>query len=199
MCVYCVDDGRFVQYNPTSLERNYKHDLLTEVDLSVPIDLILPEAYSVDSSSKEIICFMHFNPCVCVCVIDIHTQLRHFMKQTKNCLKRKWQPPQLLNGDFNFIQRSHHMTCCNHSAQQHAKSVSWLRRTEYISTEYNRSHAVAEGAETKSVLLLHNKALCLTTKCLQGWIQCKEKASGHRHLQGEVFVRNMSCEKWIAG
>ena len=30
-------------YNPTSLERNYKHELLTEVDLGVPIDLILPE------------------------------------------------------------------------------------------------------------------------------------------------------------
>ena len=49
---------RFVQYNPTSLERNYKHDLLTEVDLGVPIDLILPETYSVDPSSM----------CVCVCV-----------------------------------------------------------------------------------------------------------------------------------
>jgi len=42
---------RFVQYNPTSLERNYKHELLTEVDLGVPIDLILPETYSVDRAS----------------------------------------------------------------------------------------------------------------------------------------------------
>ena len=63
--MYCVGDGRFVQYNPTSLERNYKHDLLTEVDLGVPIDLILPEAYSVDSSSK--LCIL--NPCVCHCVL----------------------------------------------------------------------------------------------------------------------------------
>lgn len=37
---------RFIQYNPTSLERNYKHDVLTEVDLGVPIDLILPETYA---------------------------------------------------------------------------------------------------------------------------------------------------------
>ena len=51
---------RFVQYNPTSLERNYKHDLLTEVDLGVPINLILPETYSVDSSSKLfLMCFIY--------------------------------------------------------------------------------------------------------------------------------------------
>ena len=36
---------RFIQYNPTSLERNYKHDVLTDIDLGVPIDLILPETY----------------------------------------------------------------------------------------------------------------------------------------------------------
>ncbi len=36
---------RFIQYNPTSLERSHKHDLLTEVDLGVPIDLILPDTY----------------------------------------------------------------------------------------------------------------------------------------------------------
>ena len=36
---------RYIQYNPTSLERNHNHEMLTEVDLGVPIDLILPEAY----------------------------------------------------------------------------------------------------------------------------------------------------------
>ena len=34
-------------------------------------------------------------------------------------------------------------------ARQHAKNVSWLRRTEYISTEYARPHGSGEGAETK--------------------------------------------------
>ena len=62
---------RFVQYNPTSLERNYKHDLLTEVDLGVPIDLILPETYSVDPSSMSLyvyVCVAHTDPLsVCVC------------------------------------------------------------------------------------------------------------------------------------
>lgn len=45
---------RFIQYNPTSLERNYKHDVLTEVDLGVPIDLILPETYSSQDSTGHI-------------------------------------------------------------------------------------------------------------------------------------------------
>ena len=34
-------------------------------------------------------------------------------------------------------------------AKQHAKSVSWLRKTEYISTEFARPHSSGDGAETK--------------------------------------------------
>lgn len=105
---YPFDPNRFVQYNPTSLERNYKHDLLTEVDLGVPIDLILPETYSVDPS----------------------TQTLH-------------------EADQKLLEEEVAAAPTSKRAQQHAKSVSWLRRTEYISTEYNRSHAIAEGAETK--------------------------------------------------
>ena len=44
---------RFIQYNPTSLERNHKHELQTEVDLGVPIDLILPETYTGTDSGGE--------------------------------------------------------------------------------------------------------------------------------------------------
>ena len=43
---------RFVQYNPTSLERNYKFELLTEADLGVPIDLINPDTYTTDPNGK---------------------------------------------------------------------------------------------------------------------------------------------------
>lgn len=45
---------RFVQYKPTSLEKNYKHELLTEVDLGVNIDLIDPDTYAI--SSDGMIC-----------------------------------------------------------------------------------------------------------------------------------------------
>ena len=43
--------SRFVQYNQTSLERTYKHELLTEHDLGVTIDLINPDTYK-DQMSK---------------------------------------------------------------------------------------------------------------------------------------------------
>ncbi len=43
---FCL--SRFVQYNQTTLERNYKFELLTEHDLGVTIDLINPETYKID-------------------------------------------------------------------------------------------------------------------------------------------------------
>ena len=43
---------RFVEYNPTGLERNYKHELLTEHDLGVVIDLINPDTYKIDHNGK---------------------------------------------------------------------------------------------------------------------------------------------------
>ena len=43
---YPFDANRFVQYNATSLERNYKHELLAEHDLGVTIDLINPDTYT---------------------------------------------------------------------------------------------------------------------------------------------------------
>jgi len=50
---YPFEAHRFVQYNPTSLERNFKYDLLTEHDLGVPIDLINPEVYAIGSASTQ--------------------------------------------------------------------------------------------------------------------------------------------------
>ena len=44
--------ARYVAYNPTSLERNYKHELLTEHDLGVTIDLIDPDRYTVDDGGE---------------------------------------------------------------------------------------------------------------------------------------------------
>lgn len=39
---------RFIEYNPTSLERNYKYEVLTEHDLGVTIDLINKDLYASD-------------------------------------------------------------------------------------------------------------------------------------------------------
>ena len=43
---YPFDTQRFIAYNPTGLERNYKYELLTEHDLGVTIDLINPDVYT---------------------------------------------------------------------------------------------------------------------------------------------------------
>ena len=45
---------RFVQYKPTSLERNNKHELLTDIDLGVPIDLIDPETYAIKPNGTRL-------------------------------------------------------------------------------------------------------------------------------------------------
>lgn len=47
--LYC---GRFVQYKATSLEKQHKHELLTEPDLGVTIDLINPDTYRIDPTSE---------------------------------------------------------------------------------------------------------------------------------------------------
>lgn len=54
--MYC----RYVQYNQTSLERNYKFDLLTEHDLGVPIDLINPDTYLIDHNGQYLPLFIYW-------------------------------------------------------------------------------------------------------------------------------------------
>ncbi|XP_072756643.1 RNA polymerase II-associated factor 1 homolog [Anoplolepis gracilipes] len=93
---YPFEPTRFIQYNPTSLERNYKYEVLTEHDLGVEIDLINKDTYTG----------------------DINAQLD---PADEKLLEEDVLTPQ-------DSKRSRH----------HAKSVSWLRRTEYISTESTR-------------------------------------------------------------
>jgi RNA polymerase II-associated factor 1 len=45
---YPFESTRFIQNNPTSLERTYKYEVLAEHDLGVTIDLINSDAYSID-------------------------------------------------------------------------------------------------------------------------------------------------------
>lgn len=93
---YPFESTRFIQYNPTSLERNYKYEVLTEHDLGVTIDLINKDMYAADHNA----------------VLDPADE-------------------KLLEEDIltpHDSKRSRH----------HSRSVSWLRRTEYISTEQTR-------------------------------------------------------------
>ncbi|XP_067000190.1 RNA polymerase II-associated factor 1 homolog [Anabrus simplex] len=93
---YPFDSTRFIQYKATSLERNYKYEVLTEHDLGVTIDLINKDAYTNEYGAQ-------LDPA------------------DEKLLEEDVLTPQ-------DSKRSRH----------HARSVSWLRRTEYISTEQTR-------------------------------------------------------------
>ncbi|XP_025409311.1 RNA polymerase II-associated factor 1 homolog [Sipha flava] len=93
---YPFNTSRFIQYNPTSLERSYKFEILADHDLGVGIDLVNKDMYS----------------------IDYNVQME---PADEKILEEDILAPQ-------DSKRSRH----------HARSVSWLRRTEYISTEQTR-------------------------------------------------------------
>lgn len=93
---YPFPSTRFIQYNPTSLEKNYRYEVLTEHDLGVHIDLINRDIYQGDGNAQ----------------LDPADE-------------------KLLEDDVLTPQDSKR-------SRHHAKNVSWLRRSEYISTEQTR-------------------------------------------------------------
>ncbi|KAF3847574.1 hypothetical protein F7725_020602 [Dissostichus mawsoni] len=104
---YPFDQHRFVQYKATSLEKQHKHELLTEPDLGVTIDLINPDTYRVD-------------------------------------------PSILLDpADEKLLEEDIQAPSSSKRSQQHAKVVPWMRKTEYISTEFNRYGVSNEKVEVK--------------------------------------------------
>uniref|UniRef100_A0A8D0AU96 RNA polymerase II-associated factor 1 homolog n=1 Tax=Sander lucioperca TaxID=283035 RepID=A0A8D0AU96_SANLU len=103
---YPFDQHRFVQYKATSLEKQHKHELLTEPDLGVTIDLINPDTYRID-------------------------------------------PNILLDpADEKLLEEDIQAPSSSKRSQQHAKVVPWMRKTEYISTEFNRYGVSNEKVET---------------------------------------------------
>ncbi|KAE8295156.1 RNA polymerase II-associated factor 1-like protein PD2-like protein [Larimichthys crocea] len=104
---YPFDQNRFVQYKATSLEKQHKHELLTEPDLGVTIDLINPDTYRID-------------------------------------------PNILLDpADEKLLEEDIQAPSSSKRSQQHAKVVPWMRKTEYISTEFNRYGVSNEKVEVK--------------------------------------------------
>lgn len=93
---YPFPSTRFIEYNPTSLEKNYRYEVLTEHDLGVHIDLINRDIYQGDGNTA----------------LDPADE-------------------KLLEDDVLTPQDSKR-------SRHHAKNVSWLRRSEYISTEQTR-------------------------------------------------------------
>ncbi|CAH8664402.1 unnamed protein product [Dicrocoelium dendriticum] len=105
---YPLEPSRFVQYVATSLERNYKHELLTEVDVGVEVDLVDPDIFKIDKSG------LHCTSNYSALLVRLHPDDERLLED---------DTPAAINA----------------RKSRHHKSVSWLRRTEYISTElYNR-------------------------------------------------------------
>ncbi|XP_061828113.1 RNA polymerase II-associated factor 1 homolog [Nerophis lumbriciformis] len=104
---YPFDQHRFVQYKATSLEKQHKHELLTEPDLGVTIDLINPDTYRVDPN-------IYLDP-----------------------------------ADEKLLEEDIQAPSSSKRSQQHAKVVPWMRKTEYISTEFNRYGVSNEKVEVK--------------------------------------------------
>lgn len=117
---------RFVEYRPTSLEKNYRYDLLTESDLGVHIDLINPDTYTVGMSSK-----IPYNTTTLVMWDSlIFSEL-------------------LDEADARLIEDEAATSSDNRRSQQHGRSVPWLRKTEYIAHDFTRYGSTTERNETK--------------------------------------------------
>ncbi|KAH9380249.1 hypothetical protein HPB48_018207 [Haemaphysalis longicornis] len=104
---YPFEPNRFVSYKATSLERNYKHDLLTEHDLGVTIDLIDPKTYEID-------------------------------------------PNAVLHPDDEKLLEEDSLTPHDSKRSRHHNLVvPWLKKTEYIATEFSRYGQTGVNTETK--------------------------------------------------
>jgi len=94
---YPFDANRYVRYKQTSLEKNYKYEVLSEHDMGVLIDLINVDAYAPQPN------------------VQLHPTDEKLLED------------DILAGPQDAKKSRH----------SHV-SVSWLRRTEYISTEPTR-------------------------------------------------------------
>ncbi|CAF0905729.1 unnamed protein product [Didymodactylos carnosus] len=105
---YPFNPDRFVRYKPTSLEKNYRWELLTEHDVGVEIDLINPDAYASTSTG-------------------------------------------VLHADDEKLLEEDNVSPANTKRSQlNQRSVPWLRKTEYISTEQSRASLKFDKAENRS-------------------------------------------------
>ncbi|VDO07208.1 unnamed protein product [Rodentolepis nana] len=103
---YPFDSSRFVQYAPTSLERNHKHELLCETSVGVSVDLIDPDAFKISRN------------------FNLHPDDEKLVNETET----------------NEL---------NERKSRHRRSVAWLRKTEYLSTEHYNKFNKSVKIETK--------------------------------------------------
>ncbi|CAD6193384.1 unnamed protein product [Caenorhabditis auriculariae] len=100
---------RFVNYTTSSLEKEYKRDVLCDDDMGIQINLVDFDKYTVRENEPE---------------------------------EQDDRDKMLLDDDL--------AKAINHKrSAQHSRLVPWMRKTEYISTEFNRLGVAADRQETK--------------------------------------------------
>ncbi|XP_018496745.1 RNA polymerase II-associated factor 1 homolog [Galendromus occidentalis] len=102
------DNKRFLSYKSTSLETNYKHDLLTEHDLGVTIDLIDPNTYAPPAED-----------------VPLHADNEELLEE------------EPITPAVSKRSRLHNMV------------IPWVKKTEYIATEFSRYGQTGVNTETK--------------------------------------------------
>ncbi|CAP39764.2 Protein CBG23232 [Caenorhabditis briggsae] len=100
--------SRFVEYKPSTVDRDCKHAIICDDDMGLSVDLIDLRKYDEDPAD-------------------------YAMDEKDNILLEDESASKM------SIKRS----------AQHSKLVPWMRKTEYISTEFNRFGVTADRQETK--------------------------------------------------
>ncbi|KAF0769259.1 RNA polymerase II-associated factor 1, partial [Aphis craccivora] len=160
---YPFDSTRFIQYNPTSLERSYKFEILADHDLGLNIDLVNKDKYTIDYNAQMDIADEKLLEEDILAPQDSKRSRHHarsvsWLRRTEyiSTEQTRFQPQTIEKVEAkvgfsikkNFKDKSYYLkyapiTSCDversfSQSSHHARSVSWLRRTEYISTEQTR-------------------------------------------------------------
>lgn len=75
---YPFDSSRFVQYAPTSLERNHKHELLCETSVGVDVDLIDPDAFKISRNCRTEFCIYYIS------LVNLHPDDEKLVNETES-------------------------------------------------------------------------------------------------------------------
>ncbi|PIO61826.1 hypothetical protein TELCIR_16635 [Teladorsagia circumcincta] len=156
---------RFIDYKPTSLEMEYKFEVQCEMDIGLNLDLIDPNTYKVDNSSE-----IQLNEKDALLLEDEDANAKQIKRQeikvgynlTKNkenlnIFRDRQSQITSITKSFEDLNEKDALLLEDEDANakqikrsaQHSKVVPWMRKTQYISSEFNRFGVAADRQEIK--------------------------------------------------